>query len=265
MKLAVLGDPLVFTLSPVLHRAGLNAVGLPCESFAIRTPPEALKARLAELRAAGFTGTNLTVPLKYPVIAHLDRVSPESARLRSVNTVGWDAGGAWGETTDGAGFLGFLAREGIATEGADVLILGAGGAARAVGGALRSEVRSLAFATRDPARHTGGGWEDLPAPAAFGAPETVEALARATLIVQATPLEALEGPLDATRVPAGAVAIDLRYGPGLTPWVLALRARGIRAFDGLGMLVHQARGSLALWSGRDIPLEALEAAVGWPR
>jgi shikimate dehydrogenase len=266
MKLAVLGDPLRFTLSPVLHRAGLAAIGIDAESIAIRTPLDDVATQLAALRDAGYRGTNVTSPLKAAVIPHLDRISPDAERLHSVNTIGFERGVAWGDTTDGAGFLAALEREGLRPSGQRVVILGAGGAARCVAGAVAPLAASLHLATREPGSHTAAlSASGLPAALAFPSTGFADALAESTLVVQATPESGLDGPFDPARVPAGAVAVDLRYGAEPTPWVAALRFRGVRAMDGLGMLIHQARASLRLWTGREIPLEALEAAVGWPR
>ena len=95
--------------------------------------------------------------------------------------------------------------------------------------------------------------------------EEAEAIAGCSVLVQATPLDDPKAILDPERIPASALAVDLRYGPEPTPWVRAARAVGRDAHDGLGLLVHQARASLVLWLGRPVPLEPLERAVGWTR
>ena len=112
LRLAVLGDPLAFTRSPDLHRAGLAALGLECDSRALRTPPAELETRLDALAREGVTGINLTHPLKEAVMAHLGRVSRDALRARSVNTVGRDGASWWGDTTDGPGFLDLAAPSG---------------------------------------------------------------------------------------------------------------------------------------------------------
>jgi len=184
-----------------------------------------------------------------------------------VNTVGFDPGSRWGDSTDGDGFLDFLAAEGVDTASSSVLLLGAGGAARSVADALaRAGARSIVPATRHPSRHAEAfAALGLAAPLAFDDPAVDDAFAAATLVIHATPARAIEGPLDPARVPRGARAVDMGYDETPTPWVRALRARGVTAWDGLGMLIHQARRSIALWTGRTPPLAALQAAVGWPR
>ncbi len=263
MDLAVLGDPLDYTLSPALHEAGLAALGIAGASRAIRTRAAELAGRLDTLEAEGLRGVNLTMPLKEAVLPLLERVSESAARARSVNTVVFDPVGRTGASTDGPGFLDLLAVEGLDPQAQRVVFLGAGGAARSVAAALAGAgARSVRAATRDPARHAGTFRAlGLDPPLALDGAEVHAALAAATLVIQATPLRELEGPLDPALVPVEAVAIDMGYGAGPTPWVLALRARGVRARDGLGMLVHQARRSLALWTGRDVPLPTLWAAA----
>jgi shikimate dehydrogenase len=136
MKLAVLGDPLRYTRSPDLHRAGLEAAGLAGESSAIRTPLAELGARLDALAAAGWRGVNLTHPLKEAALELLPRLSDASRRARAVNTVGFEDGGAWGDTTDGAGFVDLLRWRGRDPAAERVVLLGAGGAARGLALAL---------------------------------------------------------------------------------------------------------------------------------
>jgi shikimate dehydrogenase len=266
VRLAVLGDPLRFTMSPVLHRAGLDALGLEGESVALRTAADALGARLAELAAAGYLGANLTHPLKEAVIGHLERVAAPARRARSVNTVGFSAGGAWGETTDGPGFLDLLESLGRDPGRERAVLLGAGGAARSLALALHERGAQLRVWARRP-EDARGSWSDLEAVTLepWGSPGALDGLARSTLVVNATPLSADSEPLPPARLPGSALAIDLTYGPELSPWARAARAARREALDGLGLLVHQARRSLALWFGRQVPLEPLARAVGWPR
>ncbi len=267
MKLAVLGDPLAHTRSPDLHRAGLAALGLECESRPIRTSRDELGACLARLAAEGYRGVNLTHPLKQEALAHLPQVSLAARRARSVNTVGFEPGGAWGDTTDGGGFVDFLNGRGRAPHAERAVLLGAGGAARSLALALAEAGcgRVTVSARRlDAARED---WRELPGAAlvAWRSDLEADALANATLVVNATPLAGEDGPAPLELIARGALIVDLNYGPEITPWVRHARAVGRHAWDGLGLLAYQARRSLALWTGRDVPVEALARAVGWPR
>jgi len=266
--LAVLGDPITHSRSPELHRAGLAAIGLDGRSEALRTSAAAFPGRLAELRGFGFRGANLTRPLKTVALRHLDRVSETARRARSVNTIGIGAEGVWGDTTDGAGFVDLLVSRERVPARERVLLLGAGGAARSLALALlEAGCPSVTVAARDP-RRAGVDWSHIPGATLRPFPEDTEAGGIAedvTVVVNCTPLGGTAGPCPPETLHAGVLVIDLVYGAEVTPWVRAARACGLEAIDGLGLLVHQARRSLERWTGRDVPVEPLARAVGWPR
>lgn len=267
IRLGVLGDPLAFTLSPVLHRAGLESLGLRCVSSALPTPREALGERLSELASRGFLGVNLTHPLKEEALAHVERVSDAARRARSVNTVRFDARGATGDTTDGPGFLDFLRSLGRDPARERAVLLGAGGAARGLAVALEEAGAAVTLSARGEGGAPGAPRVDeAPWPrVAWRSAAEAEALASATLVVNATPLGGEEGPLAVELVPRAALIVDLGYAAGVTPWVETARALGREAWDGLGLLVFQARRSLELWLDRPVAVEPLARAVGWPR
>ncbi len=267
VRLAVLGDPLAYTLSPVLHRAGCAALGVACESRALRTPPEALGERLQALAAEGCLGCNLTHPLKEHALDHVAKASVAAERARSVNTIVFRAEGWWGETTDGAGFVDLLRELRREPERQRVLLLGAGGAARSLALALQwAGCRSVRVSSRRKPQGAYAWGEGLDEQfMGWRSPEEEDALASSTVIVNGTPLSDEEGPAPLERVARDALVVDLTYGPAPTPWVARARAMGLEAVDGLGLLVHQARRSLSLWLGREVPVEPLAAAVGWPR
>ena len=267
IRLGVLGDPLAFTLSPVLHRAALEALGLAGESSALPTPRAMLEERLAELAARGFLGVNLTHPLKEEALAHLAHVSAAARRARSVNTVRFGPRGASGDTTDGPGFLDFLRSLGRDPAREQAVLLGAGGAARSLAFALEGSGAHVTLSARGEggAAHTRAG-EDAPwARVVWRSAGESSALASATLVVNATPLGGEEGPLAVELVPRQALIVDLVYAAQITPWIARARVLGREAWDGLGLLVFQARRSLELWLDRPVAIEPLARAVGWPR
>ncbi|HEY6196479.1 MAG TPA: shikimate dehydrogenase, partial [Candidatus Eisenbacteria bacterium] len=141
VRLAVLGDPLRYTRSPDLHRAGAAALGLDCESHAVRTPLAALGETLARLAAEGYTGCNLTMPLKEAALACVRETTPTARRARSINTVTFLAAGSSGDTTDGVGFVELLAALDRDARRARIVLLGAGGAARSLALAARSSTK----------------------------------------------------------------------------------------------------------------------------
>ena len=267
MKLAVLGDPLRYTRSPELHRAGLEALGIECESRAIPTPAAELGARLTELAAAGYRGVNLTHPLKHAALEHLGRVSLPSRRALSVNTVGFDPELTWGDTTDGDGFIDLLRARGREPKAQRVVLLGAGGAARSLALALAAAGCTAIVASARRIDEVRERWRGITRAAlvAWGSEAEAESLAASRVVVNATPLAGEDGLVPPDALPREALIVDLVYGPELTPWVRRARAAGLEAYDGLGLLGFQARRSLALWTGREIPIAPLMAAVGWPR
>lgn len=263
VRLAVLGDPLRYTRSPDLHRAGAAALGLACESVALRTPPDALAGTLARLASEGYLGCNLTMPLKESAVALVADATPAARLARSVNTITFRPEGMLGDTTDGAGFLDLLARLGCDPVGARVTLLGAGGAARSLAASLAGAGASIAVVSRrrpdaEPAWR-GAEWCE------WGSAAAQHAVTSARVLVNATPLAGEASPVAVDTIARDALVVDLTYGPEPTPWVMAARARGLAAHDGLGLLVHQARRSLSSWFGREVPLAPLAAAVGWPR
>ena len=264
VRLAVLGDPLRYTRSPELHRAGLAALGLEGESEALPTPALGLAERMRDLERRGCLGCNLTAPHKERALDCVGRVSEASRKARSINTVGFAPAGAWGDTTDGAGFLAWLGRLGRTPARERVHLLGAGGAARSLALALRGAGAAVTASAREPAS-ASERWSGLGSVIGWRSAGEAEAISACTVLIHATPLEDPKAILDPEGIPAFALAVDLRYGPEPTPWVRAARAAGRDAHDGLGLLVHQARASLALWLGRPVPLEPLERAVGWTR
>ena len=271
VRLAVLGEPLGHTRSPELHRAGLAALGVRGESSALPTPAPQLASRLSDLAARGFLGANLTHPLKAAVLPLLSRVSEAARAARSVNTVGFAPDGWWGETTDGPGLIDLLESLGREPARERAVILGGGGAARSLALALSSSgaspgAGSLTVSARRP-DGIAAEWSDIPDArrVAWRSPAETTALGEATLVINATPLGAEVHPAPLEVIAKGALILDLVYGERVGAWVLRARAEGREAYDGLGLLVFQARRSLALWLGRPVPVEPLARAVGWPR
>ena len=267
VRLAVLGDPLRYTRSPDLHRAGAQAVGLACESEALRTPASELRATLERLAASGYLGCNLTMPLKEPALACLHSVSAPARRARSVNTVTFHSDGAHGDSTDGAGFVDLLASLDRDATGTRVLCLGAGGAVRSLALALADagSPATRVVSRREPGAEEAWGGALGARWSAWGSAAAREAVGTADVIVNGTPLggEQLAGVLDDAK--RGTLVVDLTYAEAVTPWVLEARRRGLESVDGLGLLVHQARHALSIWFQREVPLAPLAAAVGWPR
>jgi len=258
----VIGDPVAHSLSPVLHNAAFAALGLDWVYVAFPVPRGRGADAVAAVPALGLAGFNVTMPHKEDVAGACDELTPDAARLRSVNTVvARPDGRTLGDSTDGPGFLDALADEAIAVAGRPVLVLGAGGAARAVALALgRADARVTVAARRPDAAEAAAALAPGGRVVALGAADP----SAFAVIVNATPLGMSGGdplPVDPEALHPGQSVIDLVYHPADTPLLTAARAQGAVAVNGLGMLLHQAARSFTLWTGERAPLDAMRAAV----
>ena len=267
-RLGVIGNPVAHSLSPALHQPALDLLGIPAVYERWHTPAADVPGRIESLRQPDVLGASVTVPHKIAVIPLVDEVSAAARRAGAVNTRVNRAGTLVGDNTDIHGFrvsVGELLGERIPNV---AVVLGAGGAARAVVLALESVgIAEIVVANRDPARAAELGEDLRPAPVR-ALPLDDEALRRelprAGLLVNATALgwHAGELPIAARHLdllPAEAVVADLTYRD--TDLLLAAAGRGLRTVDGLPMLVHQGARAFALWTGYPAPVETmLEAA-----
>lgn len=258
----VLGSPIAHTLSPAMHNAAYQAMGLDAVYLAARVEPPDLGAALEGLRVLGTMGCNLTLPLKEEALPYLHTVEEPARTFGAVNTVRFVEGRMIGCNTDAEGWLRSWDEEvGESLAGRPVVLLGAGGAARALLWAvLQRGVARVQVVNRNLAR-AHRLVEGLPAEA-VATPE----LTPGCVVVNATPAgmdpDADATPLEWPRdLPAGTVACDLVYRPRQTRFLREASARGARTLGGLGMLVHQAAASIELWTGRKPPVEVMRRAA----
>jgi shikimate dehydrogenase len=275
IRAGVMGWPVAHSRSPALHGHWLQRYGIDGSYVAIPVKPEDLPVALRDLPRQGFAGVNLTVPHKEPAAGIVDRLDDDATRIGAVNTVIAESDGTLsGRNTDAYGFIENL-RNGAAGDNSaarfdrPVVILGAGGAARAVVVALcdagAGEIRIV--------NRTSGNAERLAAlvtrcggmPALFDWTRRAAALDGAGLLVNTTTL-GMQGapPLDLVldALPADALVNDIVYAPLETPLLAAARARGNAVVDGLGMLLYQAQPAFEAWFGVRPEVDAaLRAAV----
>lgn len=258
----VIGDPVAHSLSPTLHNAAFEALGLDWVYVAFPVPRGRGADAVAAVSALGLAGLNVTMPHKEDVAAACDELTPDAAALRSANTVvALPDGRTRGESTDGPGFLDALADENIEIAGKPVLVLGAGGAARAVILALGRAGAVVTAAARRPAAAEAAA---ALAPGATAVPLDSVASTAFAVIVNATPLGMSAGdplPVDPAALHVQQAVVDLVYHPADTPLLTAARAKGALVVNGLGMLLHQAARSFSLWTGQPAPVDAMRAAV----
>ncbi|MFI5271582.1 MAG: shikimate dehydrogenase family protein [Ktedonobacterales bacterium] len=279
-RAGLIGMPVAHSRSPVMQQAAFDALGLAARYELWETPPEALAARIASLRAPGMLGANVTVPYKLAVVPLLDSLGTEVRTLGSVNTIvrvadAEGSGGALlgGHNTDVAGLRRALREAGAQLAGKRMLVLGAGGAARAALAVARMERARVRIAARRPtvAADALGSMPMLGAGdiVALGDTSRLAALLGETdVLVNATPVGTLDAaaaplPLDLLdRLPLGAFIFDLVYNPPETALVRAARARSLRASGGLPMLLYQGAEAFTLWTRQPAPLAAMRAALG---
>lgn len=269
--LGVFGHPIAHSLSPVMHNAAIRALNLDYVYVPFHVLPERLEDAVRGVRALEITGVNVTIPHKERVIEFLDDVSEHAARIRSVNTVINDDGRLRGETTDGLGFLKSAEAAWGGIVGCRVLILGAGGSAKAVAYTLAEVGCEIVIANRTHERAVElvGGLNAVFGNAAKAVKVQADVLAEATreadLLVNTTSV-GMHPDVDGIPIPPdllrrGMMVYDLVYNPLKTRLVCEAESRGARAVTGIGMLVYQGALSLKMWTGREAPIEVMEQAA----
>jgi shikimate dehydrogenase len=262
MKIGVvIGWPIGHSKSPAMHEAAFRELGLDARFVALAVPPASLPHAVAGLAAGGILGASVTIPHKEAVVALCTRVEAPADRIGAVNCLEFPGGGEIvGHNTDAGGFVDSLAEEGIAVAGRRAVLLGAGGAARAVhAGLVDAGIADIDVVARRPDAVTwidAQPWADLDA-----------TLARADLLVDctSTALDPTAEPDTVARVPLaalpdGACVASLVYHR--RPLLLELAAaRGLRTVDGKGMLVHQGARAFRIWLGRAAPVAVMRAAL----
>ncbi|AOX19423.1 shikimate dehydrogenase [Kozakia baliensis] len=249
----VVGWPVAHSRSPILHNHWCEKYGINGEYVALPVPPGELEACLKELAEVGLRGVNITIPHKEEAYRLVTQRSETAIRAGAVNTICFlEDGTTTGDCTDGSGFVANLQAHGVEVAGR-VLMLGAGGASRAVVAALLDVGCEVLIANRTRARAEalvealGGGevveWAEWP-----------QILPSCRLLVNGTSLGMKGQPefdWDAVlaEAPAGLVVTDMVYAPLETPLLAAAKRRNLQTIDGLGMLMYQARAGFAAWFG----------------
>lgn len=256
IRLAVFGQPIAHSLSPDIQRSFAGQFELAIDYQAIEASPEEFPAKLRVLQQAGGLGCNVTVPLKQLAFAAAHELSPAAQQAHSVNTLVFRSENDWyGTTTDGDGLLKDLDRllpKKLA--GKRILLIGAGGAAAGVVGALLQQSPArLLIVNRD-----AGKAADLAlrfaevGPVAACALQDSQTQGSFDLIINATSLghQGKAPPLHPGWLVADSFCYDLNYGRAAQPWQAACASQGISFSDGLGMLVEQAALSFEIWTGK---------------
>ncbi len=265
----IIGCPVGHSFSPRMHNAAFTELGLDYAYVPLPVQSDGLTSVIAALPQMGFRGVNVTIPHKIAVMQSLTQLDESACLAGAVNTIVFEAGRSIGYNTDVGGFMGSLAASGVEANGANVLLLGAGGAARAVVAGLlgvganvtiaaRRRNKAIELAQLFPLANVAVcGWAEK---------EFAEVSKRADIIVNSTPV-GMHGqaeqilPLDWNLVSTDAVLCDLIYNPKETPFLRCGRERGQQVINGAGMLIEQGALAFTLWTGRSDCRAAMRKAL----
>jgi shikimate dehydrogenase len=267
----LIGDPVSHSLSPQMHNSAFQAMRMDWAYLPLHVRPGNLGDAVRGLYSLGFLGVNVTVPHKEKVLPFLDGLSEEAKRIGAVNSISVVEGRFLGDNTDWSGFLRDLAEIGFDPTGSRALILGSGGSARAIAYALLSEGAAVTICGRDIVTLTEliAHFQKL-FPGRLTEPLTYRNLhdlgMEANIIVNTTPL----GMTPHTRLapwpkgvafPECELVYDLVYNPPKTRFIELAEANGVKAVNGLGMLIQQAALAFEIWTGASAPVEIMRRAV----
>jgi shikimate dehydrogenase len=265
----LIGHPVGHSKSPEMMNRAFRARGLPFVYLAFDVSPQELETAVRGMQALGFRGWNVTIPHKVAILEYLDEVEETAREIGAVNTVVSRDGRLIGYNTDSEGYLRSLVDEtGLELAGQRVLILGAGGAARAVAHALAvAGVESITIAnrTREKAERLAASLGRKVDARALSLAEVARVAGETTLLVQTTSVgmypETEAIPIDPSLLHEGMTVSDLIYRPRKTLLLREAEARGARVHGGLGMLLHQAALAFEKWMGRAAPVDVMRDAL----
>ncbi len=270
----IIGHPVAHSRSPMMHNAAFSALGLDLVYVALPTPPLEIRAAVRGLRALGFVGANVTIPFKEAVLPGLDTLGPAARACKAVNTIVMRGDSLFGDNTDVAGLLRDWDEAGLSRRLEGVVVLGAGGAARAAVVAAAKRARCVVIAARRPLRaralmrSLAGEVRaelrvvDLATLASGRSAE--EVFAAAGMIVNATSAgmrgEAFPA-LALGATPRDCMLHDLVYTEVRTPFMELAAKAGRPSRNGLGMLLHQGAAAFEIWTGEKAPVEIMRRAL----
>lgn len=267
------GYPVKHTASPAFQNAAFEALGLDWVYLPFEVKPERLGSAVKAIRALGMPGVNITIPHKEMVIDHIDDITHDAEAIGAVNTIQNTDGILMGHNTDGKGFMRSLAEvEPSGVKGKTIFLMGSGGAGRAIAvqsaieGAAsiclcdKDEPRASALVRQIQIRFKYTPVKQIP----FDDKEIADAAGKADIFIDATPLGMHPNDpmsINPEWLTPGTLVADLVYNPSETPLLKAVKKRGCRTMNGLGMLLHQGTLSFEIWTGMKAPIEVMRKAL----
>ena len=280
-QVGLVGYPVSHSLSPFMQQAAFDALNIEVNYVLWETPQDQLAEKIASLRSSDMLGANVTIPYKEAVVQLVDECDPFAARIGAINTIVNRDGRLFGYNTDAQGFIRALlefAAYPFDCAGKKVVILGTGGAARAVAvGLLEKGVNEVVLLGRTET-HLHNILHHLSTLSAkmhrtthikgtlFDYPEVTEFLSNADLVVNATPVglnvDDTILQIDVEVLPGSALVMDMIFNPPVTPLLCCARVHGCRVLNGLSMLLYQGALAFELWTGRPAPIQVMQEALG---
>jgi len=263
----IIGHPVHHSLSPAMQNAAFQEVGIDAVYLAFDVEPGRLAEAMAGARSLGVRGMNVTIPHKESVMRLLDELGGDSAEIGAVNTVVNKGGTLVGYNTDGIGARRALADAGVDIAGKVVLLLGAGGAARAIAFTLSKATKRIIIANRaaDRAVELASRLRGKADAGGLDSGFLRKAAAEADIMINCTSVgmspNSDEAVIDRGYIRKGQVVFDIVYTPIKTKLLREAEAAGAVAVDGVGMLVNQGAESFTLWTGREAPGDVMRRAV----
>ncbi len=263
---AVIGDPIDHSMSPSIHNAAFRELNLEASYIAYRIPRGELEEGIESLKKISISGFNVTIPHKVEVMRYLDRTDESCSIIGAANTVTNDGGTLKGYNTDMDGFLDPIKRRGLGIRGEDVLLVGAGGAARAiVTGFAREHAARITIVNRtlQKARELARFSERIGLEAEAAAIGDVPDMSGCRFVVNATPvgMGGEPAPISAGQIPQDSVVYDIVYAPVNTDLIKKARGRGAAIIYGYEMLLGQAARAFEIWHQRQAPYSAMRRAL----
>jgi shikimate dehydrogenase len=270
--IALFGQPVAENPTQYMHEQAFAALGLHWRYITMEVPAENLPNAVLGLRAMNFAGANCTIPHKVAVIPHLDALTQTAQKIGAVNTIVRQPDGTLlGENTDGKGFIKAVEEAGLDLEGIRTVVLGAGGAARAISVELavagashitlvnRTPATAQALATQVQER-TGVTTDAVAWQGEYRAPHDTQLLVNATSIALFPNVNEVV-PVDYGALRAGLLVCDVIPNPPDTPFLQKARTAGAQTLDGLGMLVYQGAIAFKMWTGESAPIGVMRKAL----
>src|SRR3989304_99895 len=267
----VIGDPVEHTLSPAMHNAAFNHLKLDFVFLAFKVKAAEVENAMRGMRGLGIHGLNVTMPHKKAVTNFLDEIDETAKFLGAVNTILNDDGKLCGFNTDGVGALKALQENGVTLSGQKVLLLGAGGAAKAIAFALAKEVGELVVLNRasEKARELAKALKRKSSEKVINDMLSPNALQKhlqdADILVNATSVgmnpNAGESLIAARWLKPELIVMDIVYNPLETRLMKDAKVAGAQVINGVEMLIYQGAASFEIWTGRSAPIEVMRKAA----